>query len=63
MWILLNLTSHTEDPDGVKDIVNIFMFQTLFLSAVLRAALVVRQWDTALDSRTLVTYSVTASLL
>ena len=61
--LILSLAFHTEDPDGVEDTVNIFLFPDLSLSAISKAALVVRRWDTTLDIRTMVAYSDTASLL
>ena len=47
MWIfhlvevlLLGLTLHTEDPNGVSDTINIFLFPGLYLAARSEAAMV-----------------------
>ena len=61
--LLIRLAFHTEDPDGVGGIVKNFLFPDLSLSAGSQVALAARQWDMALDSSTLTTYSDTASLL
>ena len=61
--LLLGLAFHTEDPDILSDTVNIFMFPDLSLETVKEAALVAWQWDTALDSNMLTSYTNTAVLM
>ena len=61
--LILNLTFHTEDPDGVGETVNIFLLPDISLSVSSEAVLVARKWDTALNIITLTTYANTASLL
>ena len=51
--LLLGLIFHTKDPEGVSEIVNIFMLPYLSPTAGSEAAMVARQWDAALDSNTL----------
>ena len=52
---MLSLEFHIEDPDGVKDTFNIFLFPNLSLSDRSEVALVTRRWDTDLGSRMLTT--------
>ena len=61
--LIFNLAFHTEDPYGVRDRVNIFLFPDLSLSASSEAVLVLRWWDMALDSSILTMYADTDSLL
>ena len=61
--LLLSLAFHTEDPNGVSDATYIFMFPDLSLLVGTEAALVVRQWDTVLDSNLLTSYADTAALM
>ena len=61
--LLLGLHFHTEDPDCVKDTVNIFMFPDLSLSAGSEASMVTRMRDTALDVNTLTSYADAAALM
>ena len=61
--LILNLTIHTENPDGVGETVNIFLLPDLSLSVSSEAVLVARKWDTSLNIITLTTYANTASLL
>ena len=59
----LILNFYTEDPEGVGDAVNIFLFTDLSLSAISEATLVSRRWGTAPDSSPLVNFKDIASLL
>ena len=61
--MLFRLLFHTENPDGVGDTVNIFLFPGLSLSDGSEAALLVRRWETDLDRGALPTYDNTALLL
>ena len=61
--LIPNLAFHTEDPDDFRYTVKIFLSPNLPLSENSEAAMVARQWDTALDIRTLTTYSDIAYLL
>ena len=61
--LILRLDFHTEDPDGVSDAVNIFMFPDLSLAAGTKVALVTRRWDTALDSDMIMSYANTSALM
>ena len=61
--LILNLTFNTEDPDGIRYTVEIFLFPDISLFTSSEAALVERWWDTSLDSSTLTTYSDTSDLL
>ena len=61
--ILLSLALYIEDPDRVRDTVNIFLFTDLSLSAISEATLVSRRWGTAPDSSPLVNFKEIASLL
>ena len=47
--LLLGLSFHMEDPDGVRDSVNIFMFPDLYLTMGTEASLVAQWWDTLLE--------------
>ena len=46
--MVMDLDFHTEDPDGVRDTLNIFLFPYLYHSAGSEAALLTRKWDTIL---------------
>ena len=61
--LLLSLSFYTDDPIGIGERVNIFLFPDLSLSEIPEATLVARRWDNKLDSITLATFSYTASLL
>ena len=56
-------THGTKDPDCVNDIVNIFMFPDLSLSAGSKASMVTQRWDTALDANTLTSYADAAAIM
>ena len=60
--MVMALTFHTEDPDGVGYALNIFLLPNLFPSAGLEAALLTRKWDAILGGSTL-TSSADTSLL
>ena len=47
-FMVMALASHTEDPDGVGDALNIFLFPDISLSDGLEAALLTRKWDAIL---------------
>ena len=61
--LLLGLAFYAEDPDRVRNAVKIFIFLDLSLAEGIEAALVVRRWDTALDSNTLTSYTDNATLM
>ena len=61
--LLLGLEFHTEYPNGVSDVFNIFMSPYFSLEAGSKAAMIAWRWDTALESITLMSYSKTAALL
>ena len=60
--MVMALTFHTEDPDGVGDALNILLFLDLSPSAGSKAALLTRKWDAILGGGTL-NYFVESSLL
>ena len=47
--LLMALKFHTEDPDGVGDVINIFIFPDISLSVGLEAALMKRKCDAILE--------------
>ena len=51
--MVLSLAFHTEDPDGVGDALNIYLFTDLSPSEGLEAALLTRKWDTILGGEIL----------
>ena len=61
--LLLGLSFHTEDPNGVSDTMNIFMFSDLSLIVGTEAVMVVGRWDTALEFNALTTYADTNTLM
>ena len=61
--LILGLDLHMEDPEIVKNAVNIFMLPDLYLAAGTEAVLVVQRWDTALDSNTLTPYAKISALM
>ena len=58
--LILNLKFHEEDPDGVGDKVDFFLFPDLSLSAIYEAELVVRKWDVDFYSSMKTTHTYTA---
>ena len=62
-FLLLGLAFHTEDPDGVSNALNIFMFLDISLEEGEEAAMVAWQWDTALYSNTIKLYTDTTALV
>ena len=61
--LILKKYFHTEDPDRVGDILNIFLLTSISLLSGSKTVLVVRMWDTELDSSTIMMYDNTVSLL
>ena len=57
------LAFYSEDPDGVGDAVNVFLFLDLFPVAGLEAALLTRQWDGVFGGGKLTSFSNTSFLL
>ena len=57
--LILNLTFHTEDPDGVGDTVKVLLFTDLSLSINPKVALMASQWGMALERSTLNRYDDT----
>ena len=53
--LLLRISFHSKDSDGVRDTVKFFLVPDLSLSSRLESALVARRWDTALDRSMLIT--------
>ena len=60
--MVLALAFHTEDPDGVGDALNIFLFPDLSPSEGLEAALLTRKWDAILGGGTLTSFIDTSLL-
>ena len=60
--LILDLGFYTEEPDGVRDMVKIFLLPGISISTGSEASLVARWWDMALDRSTLITYTNTDSL-
>ena len=50
------ITFYTEDPYGVRDILNIFLLPKFYLSTDSEAELVAQRWDIELDRSTLKTH-------
>ena len=61
--LLLGLHFFTKDPDCVNDTVNIFQFPDLSLFTGSEASMVTQIWDTALDAKTLTSYTDEAALM
>ena len=50
---------HTEDPYGVRDVLNIFLFPDLSPLTGLEAALITQKWDSILGGGTLTSFTDT----
>ena len=61
--MVMELTFHTEDPDGVEDDLNIFLLPNLFTSSGLEAALLTRKCDAILGGGTLTSFANTSLLM
>ena len=61
--IVMALSFHTEDPNRVGDIINIFLFTDLYPLAGSEAALLTRKWDTILGGVTLTSFADTSLLM
>ena len=61
--LLLGLALHIEEPNGVRNTVNIFMFLDPYLAAGTEATMISRHWDTVLDSNMATSYANTATLM
>ena len=61
--MVMALTFHTKDPDGVEDTINIFLFPDLSPSAGLEAAFLTQKWDAILGGRTLTSFTDTSLLV
>ena len=61
--LVLGLALYSEDPDGMGDAINVFMFTDLSLSAVLEAALLERRWYAVLGGGVALTSFADTSLL
>ena len=46
VFLLLRLAFHTEEPDGVSDAFNIFMFTDIYLAAGTNESMIANRWDT-----------------
>ena len=61
--MVMVLTFHTEDPDGVGDALNILLFPDLFPLEGSEAALLTRKWDAILGGGTLTFFEETSFLM
>ena len=61
--MVMVLTFHTEEPDGVGDVLNILFFPDLSPSAGSEAALLTRKWDTILGGGNLTSFADTSLLM
>ena len=52
-----------EEPNGVRNTVNIFMFLDPYLAAGTEATMISRHWDTVLDSNMVTSYADTVALM
>ena len=57
-FMVMALTFHNEDPDGVRDDLNIFLFPNLSPLAGLEAALLTWKWSAILGVRTLTSFGI-----
>ena len=57
------LTFHTEDPDGLGDALNILLFPDLSPLTGLEAALLTQKWDAIFGGGTLTYFSDTSLLM
>ena len=61
--LVLGLAFYSEDPDGVGDAVNVFLFLDLSPSAGSEAALLARRWDAIVGGGALTSFADTSLLL
>ena len=61
--LLPGLALHIEEPNGVRNTVNIFMFPDSSLAAGNEATMIARHWDIVLDSNMATSYANTATLI
>ena len=61
--MVIALAFHTEDPDGVGDALNSFLFPDLPPSAGSETALLTRKWDSILGGGTLTSFAYTILLI
>ena len=61
--LVLGLAFYSEDPDGLGDAINIFLFPDLSLIASSKAELPARRWDNILGGSSLTSFSDTILLL
>ena len=61
--LILGLSFYSEDPDGVGDAINVFLFPDLSLLASSEAVQLARRWDAILGSGALTPFSETSLLL
>ena len=52
-----------EEPNGLRNTVNIFMFLDPYLAAGTEATMISRHWDTVLDSNMVTSYADTVALM
>ena len=62
-FMVMALTFHTEDPDGVRDDLNIFLFPNLSPLAGLEAALLTWKWGVILGGGTLTSFADTSLMM
>ena len=61
--MVMALAFHTEDPDRVRDALNIFLFPDLSPSAGSDTALLTRKWDAILGVGTLTSFENTSLMM
>ena len=61
--LVLGLNFYSEDPDGVGDAINIFLFPDLLPSAASKASFLARRWDAILGGGDIPSFSGTSLLL
>ena len=61
--MVMALSFHTEDPDGVGDALNILLFPDFSPSSGSEAALLTRKWDAILGGGTLTSFADTSLLI
>ena len=61
--MVMALAFHTEEPDGVGDALNIFLFPELYPSAGMKAALLTRKWGAILGDGNLNSFADTSLLM
>ena len=62
-FLLLVMDLHTEDPNGMRNTINVFIFSGLSLMVNTKADMIVWWWDTSLDSKTLTSFTGTSMLM